>query len=167
MAATEGGLLTYAAAVDAGQREVAWYYGELGRSWQDRDERVSRAAQAIEGTLHALRPPERGTLALRYTRREWPALVRHAYGPWASLVVRRECSLHDWDGRSTTLELERRAAERIEAHIHGLRDPALAGLSRRARECFRKALHAYVARRGRSPSLLPDDARASQRVTAA
>jgi hypothetical protein len=166
VAALESELLTYGATVEAAQRELAWFYGELGGSWEDRDERVRRAAQAIGGTIHALRPPERGALALRYTRREWPALVHCYYGAWASLVVRLECALHDWDGRSATPELEERAVARLEAHLRGPSDPVLAGLSRRAKGYFRQALRAYVALRGRFPRLMLDDAPPSEGVAA-
>ncbi len=166
MAALEGELLTYEATMEAAQRELAWFYGELRGSFADREERVRRAAEAIEGTLCALRPPERGALALRYTRREWPALVHYYYGAWASLVVRLECALHDWDGRSATPELEERAAARLEAHLRGPRAPALVGLSYRAKGYCRQALQAYVALRGRFPCLVPEDAPPSEGMAA-
>jgi hypothetical protein len=140
--------------------EVEWFYRCAGGRVPRHDEMTATArtaAASIAGWLGALATFHGGAFSLRFTPREWPALITAEFDGWTSLIVRLECASHPGDGDTSALEMV--AVGRLEKLLTARwgASAKLGRLVRHAHEHVRAAVRAYIRVRGPEPSVLPTD----------
>jgi len=127
------------------------------------DDDVVRARGIIASWISELGPGDQEALALYYEPEPWPESILEEgldYTNGYALVLSRAATMWRRDGRRS-YPAEQTANEQLRASVLVRGPRALRHLTRRAEWDFASAIRAYATTRGRAPSVLPRQGRAS------
>jgi hypothetical protein len=127
------------------------------------DDASVRARATIASWIGEIAPGDQEALALYYEPEPWPESILEEgldYTSGYALVLSRAASAWRRHGRRS-YPSEQTANEQLRASVLARGPRALRHLTRRAEWDFASAIRAYAKTRGRAPSVLPRQARAS------